>query len=387
MLEPETVVRQLWDAINARDYSRLAGAIAEHCDWVSIPSERNHSARRRWSTACARFHEEFPDGHGEIVELLPHGEVVVVEWRMAGTNTGPLNGAPPTGRAFSRRGCSVATVRGGKIVAYRDYFDDSRCSSRQPRRMKLHGYEWGDPAAPPVVCLHGVTAHGQRFKQLAEERWASHSTRRARPARARALGLGSRRGRSPTHVDDLIETFDDLGAVDWVGHSFGGRLVLELAAAHPERIRRAVLLDPAIHVLPQIAALAEQERAEPVYDSLEAYAAARDDAGDARGRARRHGAALRPSPDGRLRRRTCQPAIVSIYGELATEPPPPETLRADAAALRARVRARARRAARGLRATACQIVAVPGMHMVMWEAFDEVADAVDASCRDPRAER
>src|SRR5438270_73831 len=32
-------------------------------------------------------------------------------------------------------------------------------------------------------------------------------------------------------------------------------------------------------------------------------------------------------PDGRLRRRTCQAAVVSIYGELASAPPPPETLR------------------------------------------------------------
>ena len=40
--------------------------------------------------------------------------------------------------------------------------------------MRLHVYEWGDPDAPPVVCLHGVTAHGERFMQLAEERWAEH---------------------------------------------------------------------------------------------------------------------------------------------------------------------------------------------------------------------
>ena len=34
-------------------------------------------------------------------------------------------------------------------------------------------HEWGDPAAPAVVCVHGVTGHGERFKRLAEERWAS----------------------------------------------------------------------------------------------------------------------------------------------------------------------------------------------------------------------
>ena len=36
--------------------------------------------------------------------------------------------------------------------------------------MELNLHEWGDPSAPPVVCLHGVNAHGRRFRKLAEER-------------------------------------------------------------------------------------------------------------------------------------------------------------------------------------------------------------------------
>jgi steroid delta-isomerase-like uncharacterized protein len=122
-LDPEQVVRQLWDAINARDYARLAGAIAERCTWVSMPSEHTFRGPQAMIDGLRAFHEAFPDGKGEIVDLHVNGPVVVVEWRMSGTNTGPSNGVAPTGRAFSRRGCSVAEVRGGKIVAYRDYFD------------------------------------------------------------------------------------------------------------------------------------------------------------------------------------------------------------------------------------------------------------------------
>ena len=29
--------------------------------------------------------------------------------------------------------------------------------------MRLHVHEWGDAAAPPLVCVHGVSAHGRRF--------------------------------------------------------------------------------------------------------------------------------------------------------------------------------------------------------------------------------
>jgi hypothetical protein len=34
-----------------------------------------------------------------------------------------------------------------------------------------------------------------------------------------------------------------------------------------------------------------------------------------------------------------------------------------------------------------EIVAVPGLHMVMWDAFDEVADAVERFLENPGPER
>jgi lipase len=160
-----------------------------------------------------------------------------------------------------------------------------------------------------------------------------------------------------------------------VGHSFGGRLVVELAARRPELVRRAVLLDPALHVLPPIAEhVANEERAEPVYDSVEAYVDSRNDA-DGLDRARAiadmalHVDGL---PDGRVRRRASQAAIVSIYGELATEPPPPPRVQTlllyapDYGLVRDEHVQQYE-----------NIVTVSGGHMVMWSAFDETADAVE----------
>src|SRR4051794_6305923 len=180
--------------------------------------------------------------------------------------------------------------------------------------MLLHVDEWGDPAAPAVVCLHGVTAHGEGFRQLAEERWAQHFRVVAPDLRGHGRSGWEPPWTFAQQVDDLVETFGPLGAVDWVGHSFGGRLVLELAARHPELVRRAVLLDPAIQVLPHVAAFAaDQERAEQVYDSVEAHVDSRSDAGGMdRARAvadmRLHVDEL---PDGRVRRRSCQAAVIS----------------------------------------------------------------------------
>src|SRR4029077_16857379 len=38
--------------------------------------------------------------------------------------------------------------------------------------MELNLHAWGDVNAPPVVFLHGLNAHGRRFRRLAEEQLA-----------------------------------------------------------------------------------------------------------------------------------------------------------------------------------------------------------------------
>jgi lipase len=246
--------------------------------------------------------------------------------------------------------------------------------------MQLHVHSWGDPDASPIVCLHGVTAHGERFKRLAEERWAE----RFRIVAPDLRGHG-RSGYEPpwtiaTHVADVLETLDalDVGAANWVGHSFGGRLILELAAAHPERVRRAVLLDPAIQILPHIAeTMAELERKEPLYDSPEDYADRREDSPPREFVLEDAVLHCERLPDGRLRRRSSQPAVISIYGELASAPPPPDTLRAPTLLIHAPSYGLVREEQLAAYAGRVETLAVPGMHMVIWDAFDEVAEAVE----------
>lgn len=252
--------------------------------------------------------------------------------------------------------------------------------------MVLHVYEWGDPQGEPLVCLHGVTGYSGVYQRLAEERWYK---RRVFAFDLRGHG---RSGWEPpwtfrTHVADLVETAQalQLSTADWIGHSFGGRLVLELACSYPRLVRRAGLLDPAIQLLPEVAlAVADLERGEPVYESAEAYIRERlliypgSPRPAIEHEAEQH---LERQRDGSWRRRTCQPAAVSIYGELASAAPPPSELRADTLLLHAPayglVRAEQIDAYRDALGDRLRVTAVPGMHMVQWDAFDQVAAAVE----------
>jgi lipase len=256
--------------------------------------------------------------------------------------------------------------------------------------LQLH--EWGDANAPPVVCIHGVNAHGRRFRRLAEERLA----KRFRVLAPDLRGHGTSEWEPPwtiaTHAHDLLETLDDAGvrSADWIGHSFGGRLVLELAALAPERIERAVLLDPAIQLLPHVGFdFAERERLDRAYDTPEEPIAERLDSAFPTPREhleeenREH---LVQHADGKFRFRYCQSAVVSMYAELCTPAPPPETLRVPTLLVYAGefglVRPHHLETYQRALGDSIQVVEVPGGHNVYWDAYEETADAIETFLED-----
>ncbi len=261
--------------------------------------------------------------------------------------------------------------------------------------MLLQLHEWGDPSAPPVVCVHGVNGHGRRFRRLAEERLADRFRVLAPDLRGHGTSDWDPPWTIATHAHDLLETLDDAGihTAQWVGHSFGARLVLELAALVPERIARAALLDPAIQVLPHVAFdFAERERADRAYEDPEDAIRARLEGDAATPRFhledenREH---LVRHPDGKFRFRYCQSAVVCMYAELCTPPPAPETLRAPTLLLYApefglvrEVQLEEYRRALG---DLVEIVEVPGGHIVYWDAYEQTAEAVEAFLEDSRA--
>jgi len=96
---------------------------------------------------------------------------------------------------------------------------------------------------PSLVYLHGLL--GQEWDGLVDGLSATH--RVYAPAHAGADEPEELRSISGMH--DLILYYDEvldalnLDRIDLVGHSFGGMVAAEIAAARPDRVRRLVLID------------------------------------------------------------------------------------------------------------------------------------------------
>jgi lipase len=246
----------------------------------------------------------------------------------------------------------------------------------------LHTTTWNDDGGSPVVCVHGVTGHGGRFRRLAE---------RLSGNRVVAVDLRGH-GRSPweapwtaeTHLADLLETTADLGigAATWIGHSFGGRLVAELSSRHPGRVERAVLLDPAMHVEPPVAT----ERAEGLRGDLSFGSP--DEAIDTRlgdgslvstPRAtleEEAAAFLDEGEDGRWRWRFSPTAVIAAWSEMASPAPPwPGCPTLVVIGEKSWIPNRVPRLPH------LQSTPVPGGHTVLWDDPDATADAVVAFLR------
>ena len=258
--------------------------------------------------------------------------------------------------------------------------------------MRLHVHDWGPADGPALFCLHGVTSWGGRFRYLAERRLAGYHVL-APDLRGHGFSDWEPPWNLGAHVGDLVDTLDALrlGRVDVMGHSFGGRLGLELAARRPERVNRLVLLDPAVWVPPPIALeRAELARADNSFASVEEAIDARladNPLGDRELIADDVRHQLQLGDDGRWRTRYARSAVVAAFGEMAKSPPIDRVSTETLLIRGARSEVVPVELTEIVLATmpSCRVVTVPGGHIVMWEALHETADAVLAFLEDSRA--
>lgn len=133
--------------------------------------------------------------------------------------------------------------------------------------LRLHHLDWGNPAAPHMVCLHGFATSAHTFNGLAR-RFRDRFHIIACDLRGHGDSEHASAGAygDADHYADLQARVDalGLGRFTLVGSSIGGRAAMRYAAEHPERVERLVINDIApTYVIPTAAQAAGQAATPP----------------------------------------------------------------------------------------------------------------------------
>jgi pimeloyl-ACP methyl ester carboxylesterase len=115
---------------------------------------------------------------------------------------------------------------------------------------RLHAQRFGDPGAPLILAVHGLSANMHAFDRLAPQIVAG------RERQLVSLDLRGRGGSDLTpqgtyglraHAHDVLQAATELGAerFDWIGWSMGALIGILAAGIDPGRIRTLGLIDHA----------------------------------------------------------------------------------------------------------------------------------------------
>lgn len=114
--------------------------------------------------------------------------------------------------------------------------------------------EFGSPQANPILFLHGFP--GVRSKQNRDiaEKVAEILGRRAIVLLYEGLGQAPGEFSFERCLRDVENEFTSIagaGAIDLVGHSWGGFQAIRLSGVHPSKVRRLVLMSPLLRFFEQ----------------------------------------------------------------------------------------------------------------------------------------
>lgn len=122
-MEALAVAQRYFDAWNRRDSDAIVAAFAEGGTYrdPTVPDGLSGPAIGVYARG---LFEAFPDLSFEIVTAgTTNGGTVVAQWIMRGTNTGPMQGNPPTGGKVAVPGADFIEVADGRVRSVTGYFD------------------------------------------------------------------------------------------------------------------------------------------------------------------------------------------------------------------------------------------------------------------------
>ena len=151
--------------------------------------------------------------------------------------------------------------------------DGSRFTDANGIRLHYLDLPGGDP---PVVLLHGLSANAHEFGGLIRAGLSPAFRIVAPDLRGRGRSAQPDTGyRMEDHARDVLALLDRLGLDRVVlgGHSFGAYLAIFIAAHHPERVSRVIVIDAALRLHPEVGAMLKPslDRLSRVSPSVQSY--------------------------------------------------------------------------------------------------------------------
>jgi len=125
----ERIVREHMESENRHEFDVTMGTF-EHPRYEIIPTGEIHDGAEAVDRYFKETRAAFPDQRNELISLRHADDAVIAEFWLLGTHLGPLQGVPPTGKAFRVRMTAFFIFDGEGIVCERVYFD-SRTLLRQ----------------------------------------------------------------------------------------------------------------------------------------------------------------------------------------------------------------------------------------------------------------
>ncbi|HKY54261.1 MAG TPA: ester cyclase [Anaerolineales bacterium] len=117
----KSIVFRLFDEVMKGNLAIADELIAEDYAQHSVFGIPN--GREGFKQFFMAFAAAVPDARFVIEDMIAEGDKVVTRLTVNGTQTGALQGIPPTGKKFSMKGIDIFRVENGKIVEHWDAVD------------------------------------------------------------------------------------------------------------------------------------------------------------------------------------------------------------------------------------------------------------------------
>ena len=215
---PTVVVARYFDAWNARDPDAVAAVFADGGRY-SDPGVPDGLDPVATAGCAAGLFAGFPGLAFAVADVAAGGDGSVwARWTMTGTNRGPFNGLPPTGRGVSLPGADLVHIEGDRVTEVRGFFD----TAAVPRQLGMQVVVQPDAVGP------------FRFGTCTYVSGAA-----TEPG---AVSLTVLEARSPAEVAEVRdlsaatvrELMDEPGFVGWLGTTAGTRMFTITAWEGPD---------------------------------------------------------------------------------------------------------------------------------------------------------